>query len=120
MESLRQVHYLILSPYLPQSRKLILFIFCLFAAKTLGIASIAGAINVLITCPLWVASTRLKLQINPAAAAAHQRGATPPSGSTPSSTPQKTAAKPPAKPYKGLLDALRESICFWFGLFGLV
>jgi len=31
-------------------------------AENLVIASIAGVINVLLTCPLWVANTRLKIQ----------------------------------------------------------
>jgi hypothetical protein len=30
--------------------------------QNLFIASIAGVVNVLLTCPLWVANTRLKLQ----------------------------------------------------------
>lgn len=48
----------------------------------LVVAAIAGSINVVVTCPLWVANTRLKLQ-NKADA--------------------KIAKK---KPYKGLLDAI--------------
>lgn len=62
--------------------------------KNLAVASIAGAINVLVTCPLWVASTRLKLQANPNAA----HGA-----------PTATATAPPPttkKPYTSLVDAV--------------
>ena len=67
-------------------------------AKNLLVASIAGAINVLLTCPLWVASTRLKLQANPNAAHAHSK-ATPPT--TPTSSSSSTT-----RPYAGLVDAV--------------
>jgi hypothetical protein len=51
-------------------------------SANLIVAAIAGSINVVVTCPLWVANTRLKLQ-NKADA--------------------KTAKK---KPYKSLWDAV--------------
>jgi hypothetical protein len=71
------------------------------AGKNLIVASIAGWVNVLATCPLWVASTRLKLQANPNAHGAHGSAPT-----TPTSTPTKADAKPARKPYTGVLDAL--------------
>lgn len=48
--------------------------------QNLLIATLAGVVNVLITCPLWVANTRLKLQSN--------------------------KNQPGQKPYKGMADAL--------------
>jgi len=48
--------------------------------QNLLIATLAGVVNVLATCPLWVANTRLKLQTSK-----HQEG---------------------VKPYKGMADAL--------------
>jgi len=44
--------------------------------QNLFIATLAGVVNVLTTCPLWVANTRLKLQSNKQA----ERGAKPYSG----------------------------------------
>jgi len=74
------------------------------AGKNLIVASMAGCVNVLATCPLWVASTRLKLQANPHAHGGGH-GSAP---TTPASTPTKDAhaAKPARKPYTGMLDAL--------------
>jgi len=60
--------------------------------QNLFIASLAGVVNVLTTCPLWVANTRLRLQTGKGHG--HSHGATP---------------KPDdkdKKPYKSLLDAM--------------
>jgi adenine nucleotide transporter 17 len=57
--------------------------------QNLFIASLAGVVNVLLTCPLWVANTRLRLQ----SGKGHGHGA-----------PAKEEKE--AKPYKGIVDAV--------------
>jgi adenine nucleotide transporter 17 len=59
--------------------------------QNLFIASLAGVVNVLTTCPLWVANTRLRLQSGKGHGS---HGATP------------KADEKEKKPYKGLLDAI--------------
>jgi len=59
--------------------------------QNLLIASLAGVVNVLLTCPLWVANTRLKLQ----GGSAHGHGRT-------------QEKKTEQKPYKGMLDCLQR------------
>ena len=50
--------------------------------QNLFVASLAGVVNVLLTCPLWVANTRIKLQKNA------------------------SAKDSTVKPYKGLMDCM--------------
>lgn len=52
--------------------------------QNLFVASLAGVVNVLLTCPLWVANTRIKLQKNA------------------------SAKDPSIKPYKGLIDCMER------------
>jgi len=62
--------------------------------QNLFIASLAGVVNVLLTCPLWVANTRLKLQTG----TGHGHGAAKP----------QTEKKPETKPFKGMIDCLQR------------
>jgi len=55
--------------------------------QNLLIASLAGVINVLLTCPLWVANTRLKLQFKGAGKHSNSK-------------------ENRDKPYKGMVDCL--------------
>jgi len=60
--------------------------------QNLFIASLAGVVNVLLTCPLWVANTRLRLQ---SGKANHGHGGSKVGGSDPN-----------RRPYNGLSDAI--------------
>jgi len=61
--------------------------------QNLFIASLAGVINVLTTCPLWVANTRLRLQRSDSSKGGNGHGGG-------------NGEKPKTKPYDGMMDAL--------------
>jgi len=63
--------------------------------QNLFVASLAGVVNVLLTCPLWVANTRLKMQ---SGAPAHGHGA--------AKANVTSESKKVEKPYTGMIDCM--------------
>jgi len=73
--------------------------------QNLFIASLAGVVNVLLTCPLWVANTRLKLQ----SGMGHGQSKPSSTSGQPRTTEEKPTKQSPHandEPYKGMMDCL--------------
>jgi len=73
--------------------------------QNLFIASLAGVVNVLLTCPLWVANTRLKLESVQSGVPSHGKVAP---RITESYRKDHKEQKEESKPYEGMIDCMQR------------